>query len=1290
MLQLFKFSLIIFCSIRMFAQIDPNTDPNWDWINGDYPNIPYPSSQYKMYIANSNGQIVEAPIAAPWGQGNAWIGLQDMKKEDGWVLISRDFGTPNRYVWAPYQEGAPYFILYNKFRGILRFFIMVKSNQDLTSGALEIKFHAANMFRTATLTHLKPRAYATDKLTMVQNNAGLALSQNMNDNWAWADYPMAYDPTFNATENGAWLDFQVVGTIESQIKIAGTGTGINGTQKDVRDFVTGSNNGAVTLTTNAPEVYIPKDFSQFTTSVFGTASNWDKWKQTVIDFNKKLPIMEDPNPISLANNHLKLFLYGIENHWFFKGLPFIGAAVGLVDFLVSGGKKNEQTVQPSFTGMNLTLNGAITTTLKLPNPRRIQVPSSKLNPNIAVFGSNTPLVYNSNVGVLNLISTPVVKYKTYFQSYGNNLSRSYMDCQMQDNLNIAINPASGLILDSIMAYIVMDPSKNVSLQNPTADPDLNLLATWTTGTNPKLALETSADGKFIFRSRVVPGDAFKNQRVQGPIGNYTPDITIKIKAVLHRTDDPAAQPVLMVVTYEPDLVSDGTGNYPEPFYVRVTRDFEFDGKQTLPAQFSTIGQQILLSPEENVTKNGRNYSFAGWSDGVMQRERYVTSNGNFEAIYKLKHHSSEANSFSNNSSRKFIRTDDGTLHLVYSSMQKIWYEISTNGGSTWLLMNNGFPLNDNEAKNPSIDYYSSNVAIVYQENNNGNYKIQLHLFGANGNTYIQTAAATVADEVTEEYATDANPVIAYGYNGKAIICWETKTILNEGLKFMGASIGYGAISFYNATGFGDGYSTTPTIVTDKTSQAINYFNLAWSQGNPNNDNSDIYYYDLYFDNNNNILKRTTSPEIPSANCGYEKNYKPSITYLVQGNGQNAKLEWIGERNSEGEEEFEKSAAMAVEKNAIFKSRDGLNWYYYTWAFGTEVQSVNINRSGNTGYVIAWSQKPGSNFENKFVKNTSFSSIKTFNTTGRDIQINEGTSYNDMYCNSFSSLGLPYSFNLSQSVGSIQKENSRLHVSSGREGVINRDSSAIYFTLGDIEVNDQKIEFTEIIDNAPITNFELLNQNLVSEEFTLADNAHFSYSVQYGVLQKGESPSLSGNEYVKFTVLLIDALTNEVIGLYDEIEYNTSNLGLYENILYEVDVTGIGNRQVKLKLVVTGNISAEFNVTTRIADESIIAKGNSRNINFQGSLAVTEYALEQNYPNPFNPVTTINYQIPKSGRVVVKVYDILGKEIATLVNEEKEIGRYSVNFDASKLSSGVYLYELVANDYRAVKKLMVIK
>ena len=85
-----------------------------------------------------------------------------------------------------------------------------------------------------------------------------------------------------------------------------------------------------------------------------------------------------------------------------------------------------------------------------------------------------------------------------------------------------------------------------------------------------------------------------------------------------------------------------------------------------------------------------------------------------------------------------------------------------------------------------------------------------------------------------------------------------------------------------------------------------------------------------------------------------------------------------------------------------------------------------------------------------------------------------------------------------------------------------------------------------------------------------------------------------------------------------------------------------------------------------------------------------YLLEQNYPNPFNPATTINYQLPKSGSVTLKIYDMLGKEVMTLVNEQKEMGRYTVQFDASSLSSGMYVYQLRANDYTSTKKMLLLK
>ena len=83
-------------------------------------------------------------------------------------------------------------------------------------------------------------------------------------------------------------------------------------------------------------------------------------------------------------------------------------------------------------------------------------------------------------------------------------------------------------------------------------------------------------------------------------------------------------------------------------------------------------------------------------------------------------------------------------------------------------------------------------------------------------------------------------------------------------------------------------------------------------------------------------------------------------------------------------------------------------------------------------------------------------------------------------------------------------------------------------------------------------------------------------------------------------------------------------------------------------------------------------------------------LYQNYPNPFNPVTTISYQLPKAGMVSLKVYDILGNEIVTLVNENKEAGFYNSDFDASKLNSGVYIFQLKASDFVMSKKMISVK
>lgn len=135
-----------------------------------------------------------------------------------------------------------------------------------------------------------------------------------------------------------------------------------------------------------------------------------------------------------------------------------------------------------------------------------------------------------------------------------------------------------------------------------------------------------------------------------------------------------------------------------------------------------------------------------------------------------------------------------------------------------------------------------------------------------------------------------------------------------------------------------------------------------------------------------------------------------------------------------------------------------------------------------------------------------------------------------------------------------------------------------------------------------------------------------------------------------------------------ISFSSSSVGTFSDTLY------ISNNS--LNKVVKVFLSGIATPVLSVSDEN--------------SALPEEFALRQNYPNPFNPSTTINYQLPKNSLVTLKVFDVLGKEVAELVNEMKDAGYYDVKFDASKLSSGIYFYRITAESFIATKKLLLMK
>lgn len=110
---------------------------------------------------------------------------------------------------------------------------------------------------------------------------------------------------------------------------------------------------------------------------------------------------------------------------------------------------------------------------------------------------------------------------------------------------------------------------------------------------------------------------------------------------------------------------------------------------------------------------------------------------------------------------------------------------------------------------------------------------------------------------------------------------------------------------------------------------------------------------------------------------------------------------------------------------------------------------------------------------------------------------------------------------------------------------------------------------------------------------------------------------------------------------------------------------------------------DMDIVLKVANTVVVSVDEIENIPY-------EFTLEQNYPNPFNPVTIIQYAIGSRQFVTLKVFDILGNEIATLVNEEKNAGNYEINFDASGLTSGIYFYTLTSDNFTETKKLVLMK
>ena len=737
--------------------------------------------------------------------------------------------------------------------------------------------------------------------------------------------------------------------------------------------------------------------------------------------------------------------------------------------------------------------------------------------------------------------------------------------------------------------------------------------------------------------------------------------------------------------------------------VFLNQDYNIQGNPYYKVKLD-LTQDITLYNTGNPAGRTHKFYFRNWSYDANKISLQTPGSNETAVVFKTTDAvlsanlkgtqlSDQTNAYNTNSQRKYVKTDNGYLHSVFESMGKVWYEVSSNNGVSWVLQNNGNPISTS-GKQPAIDYhyfydsYSGDTyhqtVIVWQEQYGSNSKIKVAYFHRVFDTppgtmeWLDTDdAATVAGSYS---TTNCTPVISYygsdlkivfkNGNSGALLCRQGLVNIVSGTYLYGT--GPTTLTSTNSN------SVNPSIAVNKSGTST--VRLVWEQIQDASNSSIKYAV---------IVAAQISGAIAtiSTGSGYPLNFSPSISVA----NNFPVVSWIVWNTS-------------VETQKRIATSRGTNWGTFQIS-GLEVNFVNNNSATSAveKTVIVWSEGTV-NPVSKWMKRTSttYSNPATLSNSGIQSQVCSGTDYQYMSAMVFNNIAIPYYFLQSTTDFSVNDDeedggsfnkitDSDTIVTFGRSGVVDINGIEFAFNIGDILVADSIVKFIEVPDTLVYSSFDELNAQTRTGNFILSPGTEFYFTNIYYTVEKSDPDSaLTDTDVVNFKAELVNALTHQVEGTFDNITYNKINLAKYASIDYQVDGSGItaGEYYLRLATNVTGN--AGYSLGNIINDNTTIAKKKYFQINFKGNGIPITYALEQNYPNPFNPTTTIRYQIPKDGMVTLKVYDILGAEVTTLVNEEKVAGKYEVNFNAGNFASGVYIYRMSINDYVNVKKMILVK
>lgn len=706
-----------------------------------------------------------------------------------------------------------------------------------------------------------------------------------------------------------------------------------------------------------------------------------------------------------------------------------------------------------------------------------------------------------------------------------------------------------------------------------------------------------------------------------------------------------------------------------------------------------------------------NYCFYKWNDGYGASSRTLVPGNHIDlqAAYKAHLASATYGATGLNNQRKIVSDNYGEFHLVYESMGEIWYASSIDriNWTNEVCISDGLGAN----VNPSIDYYENAehtilyIDVVWTKTNT---KEIIFCQARNQYGYYEWRAREPVESFGSEYI---NPGTWTPVTSKGWVAYNYSGVNNVG----GIRVRFKPVGWRSFLDFPSIWYNHPSVATNPTvDQNTSECYLIFQDAS----NAAIYYSELHW-NGGKIV--STDNEFVSP-PDWQSNEYPSVTVI----GDEPVVAWQSRHNVV---EGGSSVHCRVRPNGAWSNIQSFSYDYFLDLF----PSVGTTGSSN-GITMIWSQDGNITKSSSGSGGWSAPSIIASGTNAGAFPniIPLGSTLSSVWRKSNMAIITPEMLpgghhdepdlvtgktncnTLSKAMG-LSSDSSQLGALNyrwNRHGLVR---------LADVFEKRQDVGGTIAFEIASINHGTEGNRKALrhlNAWDTLARKEHkHVFGSQPFVVGTGEEFTLGGAIYGRNIVIPEDILKSEKeelvsVHLVDAAQgtklkniwsvpfsvlssVKDSVFGAYRDI--KLNLASLNGQNIALKIDMLGTSKA---IRPVIVDDYFITGGLVKSDSTAAVKKIEErqqtaslperFALEQCYPNPFNPSTTIAYSLPEPSFATLKLYNTLGEEIRTLVNEFKDAGRYTATTDLSRMPSGVYFYRLTAGRNHDVKRMMLVK